>query len=473
MSLGGYAASARFYAAALDLWPVDDRERPDLLFRCGRARFWAEGTGLEQLLEAFEDFRAAGRREGAAEVARWLARLFWTRGERDTSYAYVDRALALVEGLPPSPAKAEALLIRSGSHVAAGEYPEAIRIAREALPIAELLGLDGLRSRALSQIGGARALMGDAEGLLDIERAIELARDANAFDYLHNAYNNLRGGQLFLGRLEAAARTLEPYRESVERFGTGFERRWVQADEALECFMHGRWDDAIRVADSFLAEVDEGSPHYRESACRVLRASIRLARGDRAGALSDSERGVELARGAKDPQVLAPALSTRAAVLLAEGRCAEAGSLASEVLALGPGLVPALANEFSGTPIDFTWLVCDLGRAEELLAVLEDAAGVPWAEAARAIASGDFGRAADVLGEIGFRPGEAYTRLRAAESLVREGRSAEAEVELEGALGFYRGVGAIRFVREGEELLAGTVEQGTPREVTPRTSTNQ
>ena len=47
-------------------------------------------------------------------------------------------------------------------------------------------------------------------------------------------------------------------------------------------------------------------------------------------------------------------------------------------------------------------------------------------------------------------------RLRAAESLVAQGRRAEADVQLQKALAFYRSVGATRFIREGEALLAAT-----------------
>jgi hypothetical protein len=55
---------------------------------------------------------------------------------------------------------------------------------------------------------------------------------------------------------------------------------------------------------------------------------------------------------------------------------------------------------------------------------------------------------------IGALPDEASARLRAAEVLVREGRRAEADVELKQALAFWRSVGATAYVREAEALLA-------------------
>ena len=57
---------------------------------------------------------------------------------------------------------------------------------------------------------------------------------------------------------------------------------------------------------------------------------------------------------------------------------------------------------------------------------------------------------------MGAGPHEAYARLRAAENLVREGRRAEADAELERALAFWRTAGATAYVREGEALLAAS-----------------
>jgi predicted ATPase len=56
----------------------------------------------------------------------------------------------------------------------------------------------------------------------------------------------------------------------------------------------------------------------------------------------------------------------------------------------------------------------------------------------------------------GARPAEAYTRFRAAAELVDAGRRAEADAQLRRALAFWRSVGAVRYVREGDALLAAT-----------------
>jgi hypothetical protein len=59
-----------------------------------------------------------------------------------------------------------------------------------------------------------------------------------------------------------------------------------------------------------------------------------------------------------------------------------------------------------------------------------------------------------LLGAAGLRTYEAAARLRAAESLARDGHAAEAAAQRDNALAFYREVGATAYVRRAEKLLA-------------------
>ncbi len=63
-------------------------------------------------------------------------------------------------------------------------------------------------------------------------------------------------------------------------------------------------------------------------------------------------------------------------------------------------------------------------------------------------------RPAEMYSEMGLPPLEAHARLRAGEQLHAEGRHAEADDQLQRALAFWRSVGATRYVRRGESLLA-------------------
>src|SRR5262249_19525440 len=204
------------------------------------------------------------------------------------AYAYVDQALELAGGRAQSRARAHALVARAAYHMLASEHPQAIRLAREALPLTEALGLDDLRARAFDVLGASRVFCGDVEGLDDSQRAIALAHESNAFSQLVAAECNLYENQFSLGQLAAASETLSTLRGDGAKYGTAIEQTWVHAVEAHDALIHGRWDTAIRLLDQLIAEFESGAPNYLDPACRRLRATIELARGDLERALADS-----------------------------------------------------------------------------------------------------------------------------------------------------------------------------------------
>jgi hypothetical protein len=99
----------------------------------------------------------------------------------------------------------------------------------------------------------------------------------------------------------------------------------------------------------------------------------------------------------------------------------------------------------------------ELGRSDDVRAVLEHVTKTgAWIDAARAIARGELVAGGDELERIGTVPDEADIRLLAARALVEQGRRAEADVQLQRALALYRSLGAARYVRKAETLLAAT-----------------
>jgi DNA-binding SARP family transcriptional activator/class 3 adenylate cyclase len=456
LALASYSTAARFYNAALELWPETDPERVWLLVHAGRARYAADGTGIDLLERSFEELRSRGDLDAAAEVAVEVARRFWLGGDRDPAYSYIDRALELTEGRGHPRARAYALVERAAYHMNASEYPQAIRLAREALPLTEAPGMDEMHARTLDVLGASRAYSGDAAGLDDSRRAIALARDRNAFSRLIVAELNLHCQHFFLGHLEAASDTLRAARRDVESHGTTDQRNWLHIAEAHEALLQGRWKEAARILDQRIAEAEAGLVHYLDPACRALLASIALARGDLEAASTASATALDRARATKDPQILAPALALRATVLLAKGQLKHVSRLASEMLARGYVLVTALLElQPAVTPIEFAWLIRDLGRDAELLTALESAPPTPWLEAARAIARGEIEHSVELVARIGAPSVNAYARLRAAEELARLGRHTDAATQLAPAVIFFRKVGATRYIAQAEETLAG------------------
>jgi tetratricopeptide (TPR) repeat protein len=255
-----------------------------------------------------------------------------------------------------------------------------------------------------------------------------------------------------MGELKRSFEMVEEARRQAERFGLSDWLLWLRGESAYPLYYEGEWDECLRILDELIEEFG-GHPFWMETPCRQLRGHMRLARGDEAGAREDCERALELAREGKDPQVVWPSLSF-AALLAVRSDPERAGVLMTELLSEWEAQGHVRSSELSWTP-DVAIVLASLGRAEEYLAAASETADRSlWRQAAIAFLSGDPAAAAEIYAGMGAGPDEAYARLRAAELLLREGRRAEADVELEKAMAFWRKAGATVYLREGEALLA-------------------
>jgi hypothetical protein len=453
LDLNAFAAAARWYTAALELWPAD-AERPRLLLRLGQARFHAEQAGDDELADARDGLLAAGDREAASEAEALRSRLARSHGLGEATMEHARYAARLLEGTGPSRAKALVLVNLASALMESGRSQEAIQVGHEALAIADELALEELRGRALNYLGCARFEGGDFAGAVDLEQAVAITVQVNS-PYSAAAYGNLANVLLALGDLTRAFELQAKGREAAQRFGLAGELRWSEEDRIYEDYWKGRWDAALRGADDFLAESEPGLRDFLEVGCRLVRGRIRLARADRDGALQDAAAAGQFARQTKEPQILQPALAFQARAVLAAGSVEKASGLASELLAMLARQRAVVAEpDWSG---ELAIVLQALKRGADLVNfAAQVTTPTPWLEAATAVAMGEFKRAADLYAEIGSLPDEAFARLRAAEHLLATGQRAEGNTQLQRAVAFYRKAQATAYVREAEALLAAS-----------------
>jgi class 3 adenylate cyclase/tetratricopeptide (TPR) repeat protein len=450
-TLNAYSSAATLYESALELAPARTAEHADLLLRLGRTQSLAGNLDPMLLIEACAELEAAGNREGAAAAEAALAFLYVQRGDGDVSFAHLGRARELIAEETPTRVVAEVTATLAGRLMMRGENADAIRTGREALAMAEQLGLDDVRARALSAVGAARCHSGDLDGVHDLEQSVAVADAANAATAMVVGRANLASLLLEQGRLQRAFdMALEAERVAL-RFGLMVDAGWLRCELVVYRFVFGRWQEALDAADEFIAAVEAGSPHYMAPSCYMTRAQIRLARDDLAGARADADRALELARVANDPQMLDPMLMEAAYVLSEAEDLDVAGALGDEIVA---ALRAGRGTDYALVSIHIlAWALATLGRGAELIGSLPKG-DVPWVQAARAYASGDLRAAADTCAGMGAVTEEAHDRLRLAEELIAQHRRSEADIELQRALSFYRSVGATRYIREAEAMLA-------------------
>jgi len=436
LRIAAFDRSASLYEQALALAPSPD-ERPRLLLAYGKALQRLVDERAEAVLsEASELLAAQGDVEEAGEAEAALAQLFWHRRDGARAAQQAQRAVSLLHASPPSLAKAYALssLARIGTFT--GDVEEAVTAAQAAVAIAGDVGSDEVLAHALNSLGTAKATLGHASGLADLERSLELALAAKSPEVLL-AYNNLAGALLQFGEPARARQLFDDGARAAEQSGIPHWIDFYRKVKLTYLFDDGEWD-------AFLAE-------YRGDAELQFQLSfIKLARGDLAAARRGSVDLIEAVGRSGRTDERAEPLALRVLVLRAL-QDPQAPAAVDELVSL----LPTIALWMVTMPL-IGLILADSGRGDALLAATETVPASPKLQAVRLYASGDFAAAADAFAEFDEPLIEALARLRAGERLAAEGQHGQADRELRRALAFFRKAGATTLIHEAEQLLVAT-----------------
>ena len=160
---------------ALELAPADDPRRADLLERWAQA---AQQQGrLREARKAFEEavtiHRDLGEPVSAGRVLTRLALVLARLGDPGVDEPLAE-ARELLEAQPPGPELVSAYTYTAGRNWHMARNPEAVAVADRALALAAELGLPE-PALALGMRGVARCHLGQAAGVEDVRRALQLA----------------------------------------------------------------------------------------------------------------------------------------------------------------------------------------------------------------------------------------------------------------------------------------------------------
>ena len=449
-SVYAYPRAADYYAQALALWPAGDPGRAPALYKRAMALHIAgDDRSVAALEEARDALLAIGDNEQAADAELYIGRTWWERGKRDEAFRHMEAAEKLV-GTTRSPAAARVLAFSARQKSLAGDRADVLRLAGEALAMAQALDLKEVAAHALCTIGTAKSQEGDPTGVDDLERAIEMATEVGS-PVAAGTANNLAVDYWYNGDLRREAEAYARALRLSEQFGDGAGARWMRGQMGGSHFLLGDWDSSLREEDAFIAECEAGSPHYLESQARWVRSQIRLGRGDIDGALADAGRGMELARIAKDPQVLVHAIASNMRIQEALGQAERARALARDFAGIGKDVLAGewmafVARWLLGSPSAF-------GLETEIRQAVDQAPVGMWKNIGLACLTDDYARAADLAWEAGDTSLSAYLREAAARDLISWGRAVEGRAQLDQAIELYRRVGARFFIDRCEAVL--------------------
>jgi tetratricopeptide (TPR) repeat protein len=360
---------------------------------------------------------------------------------------WVERAARLLEGRPPTRAKALLLAERARIEMVNYQYDTAIELAEEAIRQARLAGDVVIEADALVTNGVCLAGLGDRRAIELLERGLELVGHSGRV--AGRAYTNLGSAWTMFGEPRRAADASVAGVALSEREGD-LQSAWFLRGNLLGArYALGEWDEAWAAAEELIGRSEASQ---METVAVQIRAQVLEARGAPDEAVAETERRIVDSRDVAEAQTMWPNLIAFAGMLRRRGRTAEAGLALSEVVdAMRASQSVGDAQEWH---VELMLELREASRVEEGREIAARVPEGPWREVCVPAIEGDYVGAADLLAVIGEQPLQAQLRLLAARSLATAGRLAEAEAQLELARAFYRKVGATAFLAEADRIVA-------------------
>jgi tetratricopeptide (TPR) repeat protein len=371
-----------------------------------------------------------------------LGRALWIGGEGPRAREALQRSIELLEPEGPSEELARAYMHASTQNMLQGRFDDSIDQARQGLPIAEQLGLDGVRSQLLNNTGVCLTSMGDPSGLEPLRQSVPLAEQSGDAEAIGRAYTNLPSVLGNFGYHRESVALDERGRELARELGApGFEQ-FIAANEASSLMELGQYEDAESLAREYLdrAVAMGAAPGAVNAGSTLAIVATRRGRYDDARRMLDDI--LPKARGLGGTEFLLLTLASEAELEVARGNRAAADQILSEAMDLvhesstavhvlllvvvaaqlgsdhvGP-LLDRIRDHVESAPLfRAAFLEADglvdqdkakLGEGADVYASL----GLPYQEARSALEAGQLDRARDLMRRFGLENGPLGARLQ-------------------------------------------------------------
>ena len=297
----------------------------ELLFHAGTA-FSFMGRETDELARAVDAFERAGDPERAAEAAVAASWHTWHSNPIESG-AWLERATALLDGRPPSRAKALMLAERARILMINYQYETSLPVADDAIQQARAVGDVQIEADAIVTSACSRAMLGDRQSMELFEQALALVGHRGRV--ASRAHTNLGVAWSVFGDLQRATEVSVRGIAIAERDGDEQSAAFMRGNLMGVQFERGEWDDALTHANVMLGTV--GWPRLRPFA-HAIRAWVLESRGRSPDALADMEAAIVESREIADPQVLWPTLITSAGLFRRHGRNEDAASVLADVV---------------------------------------------------------------------------------------------------------------------------------------------
>ena len=453
----------RQLALALELAPPGHPARASLLERWAQAaqqqgRLQDARQALDRALDLYRD---QGEPVAAGRVLTRLALIIHRLGDPGAE-EILTQGRELLEAQPAGPELVTAYAYLAGRRALTGQFPQAVAAAERASALAAELGLPE-PAFALHWRGASRCELGDADGLADMRRALQLALEQGQG----------REAAVISGNLGWIVWAYQGPQAALDAFGEAIafcERRGI-AEVALQTLASrptaladlGQTEQALAEAGAVVDRLQaSGDIGYVEP--RALQLRLLAERGNPRLAPPPAEF-VTAVRGIGIPPQIALAFGAAAQVLLAQGQPEPAQALLHELDQLPSALTELGSELLSLLRVALALDDQRLGRRlttriEPVTPIRKHALASAQAQLAEhagdhAHAAALYADAAERWREFGNVPERAYALLGQGRCLVALSRPA-AEAPLAEARELFASMGYEPAVAETEALLGET-----------------
>ena len=198
--------------------------------------------------QAIDIWQGLEQPEQVGDGYRWLSRFNWMAANGADAERSVNRAIAILQALPPGPPLAMAYSAKSQLHMLAWEEEPALEWGQRAIALAEQLGDVEILIHATTNVGSIETQRDYRAGTEKIEFALRLAREHEMHDHVGRCYSNLGSNYVRSRQYAAARRSLEEGLEYTTARDLDTYTIYMLGWQAQMEFETGHWAAAERVA---------------------------------------------------------------------------------------------------------------------------------------------------------------------------------------------------------------------------------
>jgi predicted ATPase/DNA-binding CsgD family transcriptional regulator len=439
-----YREALGHYEAALEAGEgLAIGERASILERLGHTAYALreQRIALEAWTEARDLYAEMGQARQQADLMRWLGRVAWEHDDQEAAFAQVNAALTLLEHEPPCREKAIVLSALSQLHMLSNRYEESITWGKQALALAEELGDQQVIAHALNNLGTSRTSLGNSdEGLADLRRSLQIAREGGLIADAIRAYVNLGGRLLQVGRVREAQQVFLTGIDYAQAMGWEQHVALLLLNLSWAEYELGAWEHSLQRARHLTSALINVTNHDRCTAL-VQQGHVLLQRGQFAEAERLYAQSQELSNSVHEASILVLGFE----LARAQNRSADVERCLNQLLIFLETYV-SKKSHFVPDHVHLVQVLYERGRNEEADALVEAAiertkrfptyrnrVAITLAQGVRALYKDDrqavtyFAQAAELLDRDNHGPGHCFTLRMQATALLQSGRSDEQE----------------------------------------------